>query len=640
MTGNSSLKTRLVVSLSLLFLALAVGLAWSSLSATRDFLARQLASHAQDAATTLSLRLEPYFSPADPAAIANTVDAMFDSGYFKSILVTNARGDHMLDRGQPIKVEGVPGWLVDRIKLSAPTGQAEVSTGWRVAGHIKVESHPGLAYRQFWRDSLSTLGLSFAGWAAASLVAWLTISSALRPLSSMERLARRVAKGEFPRLEKEPRVRELRHIGLALDEMSQSLERMLGEKSRLIAGLEQELNRDPITELANRRTLLAALAAAMADHEEGHHLLVIGRISGFTEYNRRAGRSAGDNLLRALAGNWLRQSAHGLAARLDGPQFAMLMTAPDVEGARQTLDGLVAAGQKAISETGLVFNAGAAFSHGLETPSLWLARVDGALRQAEAEAPGTGTLVEPIGLSGPSMMEDLAHLLESGHLSLDQQPVVSCADGGVLIREALARLETGGQRYSVKLWLNEARVRGILGRLDRLSLQAATELWERHLPVDSLISVNVAADSLLSGEAANWLNDLPLHSPEICRRLLLELTLDAVRSPALAAPLHRLRQNGIGLVVDRFTLSPDSLDLLARIRPDWIKLDAALTRTLEHTQGNRLMLTALCEYARGLKIRTCACGVENESLLNAARDAGFDAAQGHAVGRPEPLRDS
>lgn len=638
MTGNTSLKTRLIVLLSVLFLILALGLAWASLSATRDFLTRQLASHAQDAATTLSLRLMPFFAPEDEAAIANNVDALFDSGYFQLIQIANAKGERKLERLQPIRVEGVPAWFVDRVGLASPAGVAEITTGWRIAGRVKVQSHPGLAYRQLWRTTLSTLAISFAGWIFASLLAIVTVTSALRPLTGMEKLARRVAKGEFPRLEKEPRVRELRHIGMALDEMSQSLERMLSEKSRLIAGLEQELNRDPVTGLANRRTLLAALAAALADHEEGPYLLIIGRVSGFAEYNRRAGRTAGDNLLRTLAGNWQKHAEQGLAARLDGPQFALLVTTTDVAGARKILAELIMAGQKAAAEVGLMMNVGAAFGHGLASPSIWLARVDGALRQAEAEAPGTGSLVEPVGLSEPTSTEDLSSLLENGHLTLDQQPVVACGDGKVLIREALARLEIGERRYSVKLWLNEARVRGILDRLDRLSLQAATELWETRMPADTAISVNVAADSLLSGEAANWLTDLPLHSPEICHRLLLELNLDALRSPALVAPLHRLRQNGIGLVIDRFSLSPDSLDLLAQIRPEWIKLDAALVRTLEHTPGNRLMLTALCEYARGLRIKTCACGIENEALLQAAKDAGFDAVQGHAVGKPEPVQ--
>lgn len=635
-----SLKFRLIALLSLLFLLLALGLSWANLAATRDFLTRQLATHAQDAATVLSLRLAPHFTHADSAAMANSVDALFDAGYYRDIQVSNARGDQMLRKQQPIRVEGVPAWFVDHIALAAPPGKAEIGNGWRIAGQVSVISHPGLAYRQLWQTALSTFGLSLAGWALASLITFFSVAVALRPLSAMEKLARRIAKGEFPRLGKLPRVPELHHIGHALDDMSQSLERMLGEKSRLIASLQKELNHDPVTGLANRRYLLSALAAALAEGEEHPRLLVIGRIAAFAEYNKRIGRDAGDNLLRRIGQIWNdaanNATTGGLAARLDGPQFALLLSAPDAASAQQRLRTLSEAAELQTSEVNLAIHLGASFNHQCGTASAWLARVDAALRQAETQTPGANVLADG-GEPRPHVIHaDLADLLKNGHLEVDLQPMFAAADGRIEVQEALARLNSNGERHPIGPWLAEAQTRGLLGRLDRLALQAATEIWNESLPLDQSISVNVAAASLLQGEAATWLADLPLHTPELRGKLLLELPLDALRLPSLVAPLARLRENGIGLIMDRFSLAPDALDLLAQWRPEWVKVDAALVRTLEHASGNRLLLTSLCEYARGLKIRTCACGIENETLRAAAKSIGFDSLQGHVFGRPAP----
>ncbi len=645
MTSNTnaasfSLKLRLIVLLMLLFLLLALGLFWANLALTRDFLSRQLASHAQDAATVLSLRLAPHFRHADSAAIANSVDVLFDSSYYREIQVTNARGDLMLSKTQAIRMQGVPAWFVDRFPLTPPPGKAEIGNGWRLAGQITVTSHPGLAYRQLWQTALSNLGLSLAGWALASLIAFFSVAAALRPLSAMEKLARRIAKGEFPRLNRQPRVRELHHIGHALDDMSQSLERMLGEKSHLVASLQKELNHDSVTGLANRRYLLSALAAALAEGEESPHLLVIGRIEGFTDYNKRIGRDAGDMLLRHIGQIWsaaASQATASLAARLDGPQFALLLSVPDAASAHKQLRALSEAAELQASEVNLPIHLGAAFSHRCVAPSAWLARVDAALRQAESQTPGASVLADG-GEPRPQMIHaDLAELLAGGKLDIDFQPMFAAADGRIEIQEALARLNSNGERHPIGPWLAEAQTRGLLGRLDRLALQAATEVWNESLPLDQSISVNIAAASLLQGEAAIWLTDLPLHTPDLRGQLLLELPLDALRLPSLAAPLARLRANGIGLIMDRFSLAPDALDLLAQIRPEWVKVDAALVRTLEHTSGNRLLLASLCEYARGLKIRTCACGIENEALRDAAKAAGFDALQGHLFGWPAPL---
>lgn len=630
-----SLKSRLVILLSLLFLLLALALSWASLSATRDFLARQLATHAQDTATALSVRLTPHFTRPDPAAVASIVDAVFDSGYFRQIQLTTPRGDLMLERKQPVALEGVPDWFVAAFPLDLPPGQAEISTGWRPAARVGVESHPGLAYRQLWNTTLSALALSLAGWLAASFLAYFTVAAGLRPLSAMEILARRVAKGEFPRLERLPAPRELHYIGYALDDMSQALERMMGEKAQLISALEGELNHDPVTGLAKRRYLLAALDAALAEREEVPRLLVIGRITGFQEYNRYMGRAAGDELLREVAQAWSGVAPNALVAHLDGPQYACLIPLAKAADGQALLNALSLAGQNAAARVGLIFHAGAAFANGIDTSSTWLKQVDKALRAAESDMPGASQLTAENG-AAPGQEEELATLLQGGRLSLDLQPVVG-ADDAILAYEVLARMETERGRQPIIGWLGQARSQGLLAHLDRMVLQQAADTWEDSLPLDTRISVNLDPDSLLEGEAATWLADLPFHSPELRDRLLLEIPLAATRDPRLEPALAKLREAGVGLILDRFTLAPDALDLLARLRPDWIKLDSALTRTLEHARGNRLLLTALCEFARGLKVRTCACGVENDTLHRAALAAGFDAVQGYAVGRPQPV---
>ena len=639
MNSPVSLKTRLIVPLSLLFLLLAIGLAGSALWHTRDFLERQLAQHAQDAATTLSIRLAPHFARDDGAAIANHVDALFDSGSFQRIRLSNARGDQILERQHALRVEGVPASFIERIGLATPVGLAEISNEWRIVGQVVVTSHPGLAYRQLWQTTLATLALALGGWLIASLLVIFTVGVSLRPLSDMEKLARRVAAGEFPRLKRTARVRELRRIGIALDDMSQALARMLAEKARLIAGLERELNHDPVTGLVNRRALLADLDTALAARDETPRLLVIGRVTGFADYNRGLGRAAGDRVLRELAASWSAAAAGGLLARLDGPQIALLLEAPDATDALAQLESLASAGHRAMADAGLSFHVGAAYGMELARASAWLARADAALLRAErGEAGGHALAAVPPDAS--ARHPDLATLLNADALTLDLQDVVACDEGAVLMREALARLTYAGQRHSASPWIGEARAAGLLTRLDRLALAAAVEVWTQGVPATMPISVNIDAASLLSGEAADWLAALTLHYPEMRERLLLELPLDALRAPQLEAPLRALRERGVGLVADRFTLTPGALELLARLRPDWVKLDASLIRAAHHSAGNQLLLAAVCEYARGLKIRSCACGVETEAMRRLAVAAGCDAAQGYAVAPPIPATDA
>lgn len=99
-----SLKTLLVSLLAVAFTLLAAVLFTANLLHTREFLARQLDTHAQDTATTLALQLAPALQAKDLAAVTNTVDALFDSGYYRRIALTTAAGKVILVRESPLRV--------------------------------------------------------------------------------------------------------------------------------------------------------------------------------------------------------------------------------------------------------------------------------------------------------------------------------------------------------------------------------------------------------------------------------------------------------------------------------------------------------------------------------------------------------
>jgi len=228
-----SLKTVLIVLLALVFLLLGQALFLAGLSGTRDFLQRQLASHAQDTASTLALQLSDELARADMAAVTSSVDALFDSGYYRRITLSQPDGKVLLDRQLPVVVEGAPQWFVNTIPLATPSGRAESMSSWKRTV-VQVTSHPGFAYQQLWTSTRDTLLLALLFWAIAAMLGAILLTRALRPLADMEILALGVARGEFSHLPELPRVRELRHIGQSMNLMSDSVRRMLTEKSDLV----------------------------------------------------------------------------------------------------------------------------------------------------------------------------------------------------------------------------------------------------------------------------------------------------------------------------------------------------------------------------------------------------------------------
>jgi diguanylate cyclase (GGDEF)-like protein len=98
---------------------------------------------------------------------------------------------------------------------------------------------------------------------------------------------------------------------------------------RLVGELSRQASTDPLTGLANRRTLLDTLNRELASHLRRGGALSVMMIDAdrFKRVNDNAGHDGGDEVLRRLAALLSRATRRGdLAARFGGEEFTMIMT--------------------------------------------------------------------------------------------------------------------------------------------------------------------------------------------------------------------------------------------------------------------------------------------------------------------------
>lgn len=629
-----SLKTLLVSLLAAAFTLLAAVLFMANLLHTREFLARQLGTHAQDTATTLALQLAPALQAKDQAAVTNTVDALFDSGYYRRIALTTAGGEVILVRESPLRVEGVPAWLVRLLPLDTPAGTAESLAGWQRAAVIQVVSHPGYAYRQLWQ-SIRAIGLwtLVLGTAAALLVIWL-VRRALRPLSDLERLALNAAEGRFEQLPDLHPVRELDAISQAMNRMSASVERMLDEQRQLVERLQQELYHDEATGLFNRTYLLAATDTALSEPGQTVGLAIL-RLSGLAELNAQRGRALGDQLVRAAASvtSVLAAEFSGTAGRLDGGQFAILLDQTQETTLAELAQRLGEAGAQALDELqiGPLCHAhvGAALATGARRAVLF-ANADAALRDARLGPSGSHRLAAGILPSASDTRQALLRAIQQHALQIEWQPVLRCKDQALDHFEAYARIPTPqGELLPAGAFVYLAEEAGLAATLDEL---VVTHAWMALDGKQTPGAVNLSATSLVSPGFLDWLIQL-VHTPA---QLRLELSLSALLATtgALEA-VQRLKAAGFPIVLDRFVPQLDTLPRLRELRPHSVKVEGALCRQAREDTGTRALLTTLCVHARELGIAIGATGIEREDQRNTLCELGFDGVQGRLYGQRE-----
>jgi methyl-accepting chemotaxis protein len=225
-----TLKQLLMCFIGALLTLLLLGSFFLNISITREYLQKQLQSHAQDAATSLGLSLSTVIDARDQVVAARMIDVIFDSGDYRQVVFNDVNGKTLINRQQALKIDRVPDWFIKLIDLDTPAQTSQVMSGWAQLGTLEIASHPGYAYAELWRI-MQTQFLWFAVIAFIGIIlAQLFISSILKPLKQVERQAHDMSLNKFGYKAPMPKTRELARVAFAMNDMGDKLGRVFKQQ--------------------------------------------------------------------------------------------------------------------------------------------------------------------------------------------------------------------------------------------------------------------------------------------------------------------------------------------------------------------------------------------------------------------------
>ncbi|WP_435684473.1 EAL domain-containing protein [Sedimenticola selenatireducens] len=653
MTLPKQLVTLIVTLLLLVFL----GTFLVTVRNTRDYLEKQLESHAQDAATSLGLSISPYLGQMDLATVTSMTDAIFDRGFYRSIRIEDMQGKPLVDRVLPVQLEDVPEWFINMLPLTTPEGEAVLMDGWMQRGRVVISSHPGYAYRQLWRNVTDTLRWFLASTALALLVGVLLLKRVLRPLKSVEGQADAICNREFPILAPLPRTPDIRRIVEAMNRMSAKVGQMLDELERLAAGFRQQAYQHPVTGLANKRFFMDLLVNQINSTEVfSRGVLCLVQLKDFKRYNDEQGYSAGDALLESTAGELekvSKQWPRSQLAHLAGADFALLVEECAGEQIAQLAEQLVVALTGLYSTGRLddpdVGHIGIGYFDGCQSASELLAEADMALRIAQSKGANEWHLsradeLESGQLSGATQWREFIGMaLERDCIQLLYQPVVSCSDGRLLHREVLVRIPQDldnpeqGSLLTAGLFMPQAERLQLTAEIDKAVISQLLGRLQNSPDDRAHYAVNLSLHTITSAGFMEWLASKLAEHRALAQRLIFELPEYGVVSllDKVMGMLELVSGFGAKLSIDHFGRSFSSLAYLRSIKIDYLKIDGSFMRSIDASRDNQFFVQALAEIAHGLEIVVIAEAVETESVWALLPALHVDGAQGYLIGRPE-----
>ena len=231
----------------------------------------------------------------------------------------------------------------------------------------------------------------------------------------------------------------------------------------------------------------------------------------------------------------------------------------------------------------------------------------------------------------------LADELTAGEFFVEFQPIFDLASGGVLGYEGLLRGRgaEGMARLAADIF-PAAESLQLERTFERFSWTCVLEA-ARALPGESVLFLNVNPRLIERPE-----HGLVALGEEMERRGIAfsRLVIDLVEvetlpaGPELAQALTVPRDLGAVIALDDITSGYGTLQFCHALQPEWIKVDAEVTRGIARDPRRRAILKFLADLGKEFSFILVAEGIEVAEDLDVCVAEGVGAAQGYFLARP------
>lgn len=227
--------------------------------------------------------------------------------------------------------------------------------------------------------------------------------------------------------------------------------------------------------------------------------------------------------------------------------------------------------------------------------------------------------------------------ISSECLSPAFQPIVDLALRSNVGYESLARYREKSLPFCDPSFMFEyARLRGRTAELDLACLRR-TLAAARGLPVSGKIFINVHPRVLADGDRfVRTLVEAAHANGVALERIVLEITEQEKLEPTETTlpAIDELRSVGIEFALDDVGISYSHLDLIAHIRPAYLKISHEFGTGFEKDPARQKIIRNIQSLAHDFACEVILEGVETEETSRAAADIGARYAQGFFYARP------
>lgn len=643
-----TLFKQIIIILFFIFVTLFTSTLYVSIENAQDYLKKQLASHAQDAATSLGIALTSEIKDGDIVTLEVYTNAMFDSGYYTEIQIKDIDGKSLFDKRQDIVIDNVPAWFIQLFPLEAPFQEATVEDGWQTVGIVRIQSYPAVAYQKLWQNIINIMQVYFLVMLIVSVLAVFTLKNLLKPLVEIRQQAKAICNREFRTIDIRPKTIEFMQVVSAFNKMSQKLKDIFDEQAKVTEELKKQAFQDQLTGLPNRSMFIKQLkyfCESKNDRNQG--CLVIMQLNDLVQINKEYGHIKANDLLKKLSDLMLEISEQydsALIARLSGSEFALLIKSINtdviIELGEQLQKQLATIAHQLQFDNDDIAHIGMVTRQEDQGISELMTQADMALKLAQQKGINAYHLYDSQqsqGIHTQGSDEWLAIIdqaISNDRFELYFQKTVD-NNNNTAFQEVMLRLNYDNQIISAGIFIPMAEHLQITHQIDRWVI---TKVIQRiKITQQTIYCINLSRDTLQDASFPIWLKEqLETLSLSEQKRLVIEVPeYNIIKAMAqYKSLLYILESCQCRFSIDHFGIGFASMAYLKDIKVDYIKVHGSYASNIQDNNDIVNYMRQIISTAHNLDIQIIAEGIEHEEDLALLRQMKLDYYQGYYISKP------
>jgi len=632
-----------------MFIVLIIGsVMYLNFNSANQFIQNQLYTTSEDTATSLGLSLSMNIPTKnnDLSTMETMINAIFDRGYYESIILKDIDGKVLIQNKNILKVKTIPDWFINSVDLTTPTAQSQISAGWLPYGVLSVKLHSGHAYLQLWKIFVEILQTFAILASIIFIILYFVLKFILKSLKGVEQQAMAITNNDFIIQDKIPFTTEFKNVVNGMNKMVEKVKTIFEHEALMVQKYNDLLYNDQDTGMGNRKFFSLRLSSLLNQQDAtSSGTIIIFVLNDFAETKKIVGYktlSAYINKLAELFYESTNSIEERVVTRLKDSEFSMILPETDYDQAQKIVTSFLKHADDSLPNElrkvpRFYISGGATYFDEKDKQKDILARADFALSTAKMinetnvhfhEIKNDESLME---LGQEEWHKLITTAIKEDGIKLALQAVKD-EKGKIYHQEAYLRMsDNKGTIYPARVFMPMLNALKLTDEVDKKVINIALKLANR----GTSIAINIAASFIKNSENLYWLEDIFKKSTALNLQISFESSNYAI--------IHNLdnyinfskllQQYNYEFGIDNFNITDTSLNYLQDLKPAYIKANKSFYIDM-HDEGKNSSYESFNILTKSLDIKIIATAVESKDESDNLKEIPINLMQGAFIEEP------